>query len=302
VRNPTQLVLRMMVACTFLFVATICSAQATLPQAQEKFDEGDYREALKLISQGLSTPRLAPNQRYALLMLRGESLLRLDERSLAIDAYKSAAEAKAGAKETAVARATCALIRKSQKSMYRPMSAGGSTEPIDIVDPESRKKAFAALYADSQAMMQKKVEAALRATTLPPIVEVIQPLLDQGAMEYLATGSAPQTRQTLTELGDHARQLMSAELQRVAYRIDQLRDTSTSITGDQWGFGQRGLQIPEQRELQDLVTYVRQIQTTAQRARARARELDFDGSAWEPIISDAAELADRGEAVLNTQQ
>jgi hypothetical protein len=285
-----------------LLITSICRAQATLPEAQAKFDAGEYRDALRLISQALSASQQQPEQRYSLLMLRGETMLRLGERSSAIDAFRAAAEAKAGPKQTAIARATSALVRRSQNNKYRPMSAGASAEPIDILDPTSRTKAFAALYADTQASNQPKVQQAMNATTLPPIVEVIQPLLDQGAMEYLATGSAPQTRQTLTELGDHARGLMNSELQRVSHRIDQLRDTAGSITGDQWGFGQRGLQIPEQRELQDLVTYVRQIQTTAQHARARARELDFDGSAWEPIISDAADLADRGEAVLGNQQ
>jgi hypothetical protein len=117
-------------------------------------------------------------------------------------------------------------------------------------------------------------------------------------MEYLANGSTDTTRQTLMELGDHARQLMTKEIRSIRTKMDQYSNLANSITGSDAGFGRRGLQIPEQRQVRDLIAYLQQIQQITQRARTRANELGFNGSVWEPIIADCADAMDLGEAVL----
>lgn len=285
---------------SFILVAVVglcvlaCSvpALAAPADAQAKIDAGDYRGALKLIAEGLSGPDVSPADRAALLMLRAEAMIRLGESRYAADACTLAAQTTQDPKQAAIARATAALLRKSRNNAYKS---------IDIVAPESRQKAFAALYADTQHSLKPRVEAALRASSLQPSQEVLPSLLDLAAMEYLANGSAPNTKETLATLGAHARELMSAEIKRVQARVAQMSHLANSITGDDDGFGRRGLQIPEQRELRNDVAYLRQIQSTAQKARARARELGFDGSAWEPIIADAADAADQGDGILTLQ-
>src|SRR5690242_8081363 len=64
---------------------------ATPAEVRRAFDSGDYRGSLRLASQVLSstsatTTTLSSEERYAVLMIRGESLLRLNERGYAIDA------------------------------------------------------------------------------------------------------------------------------------------------------------------------------------------------------------------------
>jgi tetratricopeptide (TPR) repeat protein len=280
----------------FLASASMLIA-APYDDAMASYNRGDYKQALKIIAEAVNNTPAPSDERFNLLMLKGDCLLRAGERAFAIDTYNFAARATDNAKLIPVARATAALVKKSRNNAYKPLSPPNS-EPIDILAPDSRKKAFASLFADTQNSLKPKVAAAQRATTLPPTMELVEPLLEQGAMEYLANGNADITRQTLSELGEHARKLMSEEIRANRMKLEQYSNMANSITGSDAGFGRRGLQIPEQRQVRDLISYLHQIQTTAQRARGRAKELGFDGSVWEPIIADCADAMDLGEAVL----
>jgi hypothetical protein len=292
--------------CRVIWVLSVvlalnAAALSQTPQAdaQRAHADGDYREALRHIAQAMSSGQLSVEQRYSLLMLRGDTLLRLGERMLASNTFNQAANLHPDVRETALARAMAELARRSPNNQYRP-ETGPTLEPIDIVSPDSRPQAFAALFADTLASLRPRVRAALRADTLPPTIALIQPVIDMGAMEYQATGAADETRQILTELGDHARVLMSREIRRLGFRVGHLMDLSHSIQDSSWGFSRRGLQFPEERELRELAAELRQIAEVAQESRTRARELGFDGSAWESIICDAFDLAHRAEAVLGS--
>src|SRR6476620_10519652 len=64
----------------------------TVADMQRLFDACDYRGALRLAAEAMSSKAVAPlpdGERYAVLMLRGESLLHLNERAYAIDAWES---------------------------------------------------------------------------------------------------------------------------------------------------------------------------------------------------------------------
>src|SRR5688572_12344043 len=70
-------------------------ASDAIAESQKAFDTGDYRGAQRVISKALSlaAPEPTPDQRYQLLMLRGECLLRLGERVYAHDAFDAATNA-----------------------------------------------------------------------------------------------------------------------------------------------------------------------------------------------------------------
>src|SRR6478672_189018 len=85
-------------ACLVMLVATdfVRAAPPTAPtiaEAQADFDAGQYRPALQKVSKALTATneKSPPAARYDLFMLRGECLLRVNERTLAIDAFRAAA-------------------------------------------------------------------------------------------------------------------------------------------------------------------------------------------------------------------
>jgi hypothetical protein len=281
-----------------LALNAVALGQTPQADAQRAHDAGEYREALRQIAQAMSNGRLSVDERYSLLMLRGESLLRLGERTLASNTFSQAANLHPDVKQTALARSMAELARRSPNNLYRP-ETGTARDPIDIIGPESRALAFTAMFADTLEALRPRVQTALRAETLPPVAELIQPVLDLGAMEYQATGTTDQTRPMLADLGNHARTLMSREIRRMGFRVSILTDVSNSIEDSSWGLSRRGTRSVEQRELRDLAAELRYIAEVAQEARSRAREIGFDGAAWESIVCDAFDTANRAEAVLN---
>jgi hypothetical protein len=265
-------------------------------------DAGQYREALKQISQhlGANTARDTPASpdRYELLCLKGESLLHLDDRRLAGAAFEQAARAAPDPRMAATPRAMALLIKKSAGNRYKPK--GGSATGIDIVAPDSRREALAAMLADMSSSLKPTIEQALRGKSLPPMMEVLPSVFDLAAVEYASTGTADQSRTILTEFGGHARELMETELRRVRLRIDGLDEAANSLalTSDQ--LGRRGLHTNERNELRDLAAYAQQIADSARKVRADVRQLGLEPSErWEAIVAEAVDGAEMARAVLD---
>ena len=182
-----------MALLSMLSAGIVCADSPDLQAAQQKFDAGQYPEALRLISAGLNgtKPDDATGQRYQWLMLRGECLLRINQRSAATNVFQVAVKCAPDVKSTAIARADALLVKASPSGKYIPKAGG---EPIDILDPDSRKNAFNALREDMTKTVQPKYQAAMDGTTLPPMMNVLPSVLDLGYLEYAATGSAPSRR------------------------------------------------------------------------------------------------------------
>lgn len=280
------------------FAADLSNA---VQQAQEKFNAGQYRETVQLVSVSLSgrQPDSDNSERYSLLLLKGESLIQLKQVSAAAQAFDQASQASSDPKEAGWARANMLVLRASTGTNYVPKVVGGS--PIDIVNPETRKQAFAALRDDLMRSTEPRVQGALEGKTLPPMFDLIPKVLDQGCLEFATEGSAPKARETLVSLGKRARELMTSELSRIRHRVNILQDVSNASEGN-WNNDyttRRGLYSNEQKELRESVKYLDQIEKTARDARSRARSLGFQGEAWEPIIADARDLADLAQALLD---
>src|SRR5436190_497403 len=266
-----------------------------ISDAQQKLDAGQFKDAITVVTQALTRTRPDDDsaQRAQLLTIKGEALLRMGQTATAASTFDMAVKSAPDVRTAALARANGLLIRAASQGKYRPKSGGG--QPIDIIDPESRKQAFAALREDLSRTVKPKMQSALNGKTLPPLLDVLPAVMDLGYLEYAATGSAPTARDDLKELGARARELMNSELRKLRHQIDVLEDASNSQ--DNWN--RRGLFSNERNWLANQVPYLRKIETTARDARSRARELGFDGAVWEPIIADAGDQADRAQAMLD---
>jgi len=269
---------------------------AAAQEAQQKLDQGNYSDAIRVVTQALTRTRPTDDspERCELLMIKAEALLRMGQNASAINTFDVAFKGAPDARSAALARATAVLIRNSAGGKYMPKAAGA--KPINIQDPQSRKEAFLALQDDLAKALKPKYDAALRANTLPPIIDVLPAMLDVLYVEYAAKGTTDSAKADLMQLGQHARNLMSSELNRLRHQLNVLEDASNS-TQD---YIRRGLFSNERQALeQQVIPYLSQIEKTARDARARARSLGFDGAAWEPIIADAQDQIDRAQAMIS---
>jgi len=278
----------------------------SVAEVRQAFDAADYRGALRKASQALAlkmTP-LSPDERYAVLMLRGESLLRLNERAYSIDAFDAASRAagRKQIKKAAVAKANAVIIARAQGTLYKPTHGGGVMDAIDIVNPKSRWTAMRAAFDDLTAENLSRITRALENDTLPPMLDLVPALADMYVLES-ATDQPRQTSQVLKKFGAHARTLMQAEMIRIASRMDVLNDQASSWVGTDTGYGshldRRGLHSDERHELADLISYTGRILEAAQRARQLTLSFGFPGENWDPVIADAATLIERGAEILD---
>jgi hypothetical protein len=167
-------------------------------------------------------------------LLKGESLLQLGQNRYAADAFEEAARHAGEPRLAATARANALLVRKATGHTYKPGGGGaggtrGAAKALDIRPAQSRKEAFAALHDDLAGVVRPRVQKAMSARSLPPMADVLPDLLDLAALEFAAKGSAEDARAMLTELGAHARRLMSDEVRRVDYRVGDLHSTANSF-------------------------------------------------------------------------
>jgi hypothetical protein len=294
-KTIASLMLSAIFACALAPLCARAADDAAVRDAQQKFDAGQYPDALKVIAQALSkgTPTGESPERYQLLMLRGECLIRTGQRAPAAAAFDAANKSAPDVPSAALARANALLVRASPQNKYTPKDT--ANPPIDITSPDPRKIAFAFFREDQARIVQPKVDKALAGTTLPPMIEVLPSLLDVAYLEYAARGNAEQTKASLMALGARARELMKGELKRVRHEIDVLEEVSNTYDGS----GRRGFYSNERTSLQASHDYVVQIEQAARQARRRVMDLGFDGAVWEPIIADAADLADLAQALLS---
>jgi hypothetical protein len=232
-------------------------------------------------------------------MLRGETLLRMKQPRLAQDAFSSAARVTrrdAQMADTAAARGMALLIAASPGMQYAPKDR---SEPIDIVDPASRKQALAALYHDRLAAVQPKYDAAMKGSSLAPMVDLLPALSDLYALECAATGTSEHALPMGQAMGARARDLINAELARLGDAVARLEDQANEPTGSGPGgrwYSRRGLTSIEQGQLKDDAQYLDKIRQVAQQGRLLNRRFGGTGEIWDGIISESTDLRDRAAA------
>jgi hypothetical protein len=272
----------------------------TLASAQADFAKGEYRPCLQKIAQVLAMPesKRNPQERYDLFMLRGECLLQLKSADIADDTFHSAATVLKGSdemKKIADAEAVAILIKASPGLKYTPRTAGA--QPIDIVNPESRKAALQALFDDRLTVFKPKAVAANQSTNLVPIHELVPAINDLFLVELALTGETKQTLALGKELGAHARDLINGALRQINDRIQDLNMIANEpSTGTLNQIGYRGLTSPERDELKSLANELVKIEEVSARARHMAQRMGGDPQTWDTIladVSDAKQLAQK---------
>src|SRR5258706_6487931 len=153
------------------------SAQAqpsnvALEELHRLVDDHQYGPALQKITAGLALKGAAAKlvNRYELFMLKGECHLKTKATRLALEAYAAAIKEAPSDRERELATAQEMLLKSSKAFAYTPRTttapappAGADKPrpvPIDILNPDSRKKAFAALLADELAANDAKFKSA----------------------------------------------------------------------------------------------------------------------------------------------
>ena len=304
-------------ALVLLASSFVAAQQPTIADAQADFDKGEYRPSLQKISSILNSPSAQPGtpQRYDLLMLRGECLLQLKEPVGAANSFDSAGLAIKGdgdVKKLSAARALAMLIRESPGMAYKPKTrsasegggASGAAEAINIVPPDSRKRALLAMLDDRIAALKPQIEQAAAGTSLVPMEKLLPALRDMYAIELTATGEAARTIPLAQTLGDRARELITAELDRIGKRTAELRDLANETTFSNEGrnngtIGNRGLTSPERDEIKSMAQTLMQIEKVAQEGRRINRRIGGTGQAWDEILAQTTECKEQAQAAYD---
>jgi hypothetical protein len=221
---------KLFLAAVFLLVTgSILRADPAMStdQIKQLYADAKFKEVIPQINKALALkgPAAEGYDKHELLLLKGEASLHTRSKSQAVDAFKAAAAAATEPNDGDIATATAELIRQSNGSLkYQPktkISKDDKTDPIDIVEPESRKLAFAALETDLEAALKPRVDAAVKSTKLADVAtEAKDPALASlRPIEIAATGSATASKQMLGDLGQHAYALMDSPLDKLIDRV-----------------------------------------------------------------------------------
>lgn len=205
---------------------------------RQSFDAGDYPRALQKLTRVLTLRGKAaePYDRHALLVLQGETHLRMRAGTLAGKAFAEAAkEAKDGPAAAADVAAELLVKRSSVGLAYQPKAKDPADKTkalpaIDIVDPASRKRAVAALFADEWAATEPRVRAAKQARTLPPILEALPTIRTLRWLELAAVGGDNKTRELIGPLPDTAKKLLDASVKEMDESADAIRVMAMDVT------------------------------------------------------------------------
>ena len=292
----------------FVTVAWCATASAVMAQnapggptadAQALFAAGDIPGCLKKISAQLGSKSVKRDsaERYDLLMLRGECLMKLKQRNPAVQSFDTAATVMKGRNDrnrAAAATALAVLVKASPDFKY-PSKAQAERSGIDIIDPSSRREAMAALFQDLKARLAPDVSKALQDKSLVSTQKRLREFWELYAVEFAATGDTASTAATLQELGGHARGLIGEELERLITRLEQLSDLAGMPV---WGsdvLGYRGLNTDERTELKQIADYLVQIQRTVENGRRISRALGTTGENWDVLLADCAVARDTAQ-------
>ena len=302
--RPLRLILScvVMVAILAPVLRAAPAPQVSIGDAQSAYSAGEYQDCLRKISTLLSSTSIKPGstERYDLLMMRGECMLKMKQPVAAATAFDAAANIRKNQVDLpriANAEAMQALVKASKGLKYKPRNSPPGDEGIDIVAPDSRKQAFGAMFEDRRGEVMPGVVKALADTSLTPLQKLMPEMWEVYVLEFAATGETKQTSDDLKKLGEHARELIGGELKHISGRIEQLNNLASEPniarnfgSGDQVGY--RGLNSNERKELQELADYLVNIQKVTEKGRRISRQLGGQIEAWDALLAECAETRD----------
>lgn len=285
-------------------IAALCGAAfaQSIEEIRADLDQREYRAALLKIGKALPEARGDNPRRYQLLMIRGEALLNLKQKSAALEAFRGASAAagrEAELQQSMAARAMVELLSESDGLAYRPKAAAA----INIVEAESRKAALAALFADRLTKEKSRIDAAAEAPTLVPMIELMPTLSGLMALEFAGTGALETMTPILKTLGSHGRGLMLREVDRMDTRISQIEDMAAELYWRENDVSplRRGIHSDEAAELGRMVEELDRITDASEEGRRIARQVVSNVDSWDELLLRASETRTRARYVLREQ-
>ncbi|MDB5294634.1 MAG: hypothetical protein JWO31_617 [Phycisphaerales bacterium] len=212
--------------------ATQPAAAELLPTAgdlQGLFDRGDYPTLLRQLPKVLLLRGRAATayDRYALLLLKAETHLRMKTFGPAAAAFRDAAVAADDPAKAAYAAAVELLLKRSPNATYQP----GPTKKvkpatIDVTDPDARKAALAALLVDELTAAAPGIEAAMLGGTPAELVEAVRVL---GRLDVLdrAAEVGDEAKRSVADLRSRGAAHVARRLEQLKARHDEARDSAT---------------------------------------------------------------------------
>ncbi len=97
----------------------------------------------------------------------------------------------------------------------------GGRGPLDLLTPDGRRAAFAALLDDQLSLLSPQVKLASSSPSLPQILPVVQQVQSLAELDEIANGSDARTAATAGTLLDHARTLMATALKGMWTRVER---------------------------------------------------------------------------------
>jgi hypothetical protein len=317
--KPARVVVPLLaMVCLFLVAA---DTPPSMSEIQQDYDAQKYQDVLKKVAQVLPAANKAGSEydRAKLFELKAESHLRLKQQQPASEAFAQAAKAGSDEKQIAADTATALLVKRSQNLKYnpkqpttKPVAAGGKPEPIDIVDPKSRKEALQALFNDESKTVTAKAESLKKQTSLKPLMDGITQMAELRQLELAATESDATTRQIISGLGDHANQLMGTALKQMQEKVEQISTAANKTFSSQETVNgvtqivttKRGINSNDAAALKDVVSTCKNISSACDefdKALQSGATAGAGGGAvsFASTKGQADQISKRAEEVLN---
>jgi hypothetical protein len=274
------------------------------------FDQGKYADVLRQIARVIDLRGKAGEgyDRYELLMLRMETLLRMKSQDAALRTATEAAASTDDPQRQAVAKAMALLIRRSRGLLYTPgIPKKLKLPPIDIVEPDSRKKALAALLTDELELATPKVNAAMNGRSLPAIADALQQLRGLDELER-GVGGGEEAHRMVVDLRTRGLTVMAQTVQVMNARTEEITRSANELVRvpvDTLVNGQlitttqlrkRGLVNNDRRDLTEIVRtadmIIPNVRGLMEATGGKVREV-------EDLIIAAEELRRRADRALN---
>ncbi len=283
-----------------------------MTELQNELDQKQYPAAVKTASKLLAMrgPAAAGFSRFQVTMLKGEAQVGMKSMSAAAATFKSALKETKDPHELALATWTGELFARAKGTTYVPKTIGAGTDktgPIDLMDHDRRKDAFAAMLDDDLSALSPKLKAAVVSQNLTQIWPVLEQVVGLDQLDVIAYGNDDKTTQVSNSLLDHSRNLLTNALKGMWSRVDDIdkhanyvtNTPSTVVINGQYVTQniskKNGLSGQNRRDLGDDITTCQKIHDAAEVFMPLAKS-DKD---WGAILNDADRVAGRASDVLN---
>jgi len=285
----------------------------TTEEIKRLMDEGKHREALQKLSRALALKGDAAKQydRHELLRTKAEAHLNIKDAAAAASAFAAAAKEAPDEASRAQDKASEIVVKRSKNLVFtpKPGKKGDKAEPVEILDPEKRKAAFAALLEEEQAAAAPGLKAAKASKTLPPIVEALKQISDLRMLELAATGEDAEASKMVDDLSGRAQKLMDEAVQDMAALVKDVETSANDLqptavpTRAPGGRGAMLTQTLRRRGLshkdrQDLQRTIGDLKKLVPMARELAESLGEQGKDFEKVAEDGEVVGNKAHEVL----